>query len=42
MTAMLVALSAIGALMKVFNTVAFDSMAGYFGALSSATGMVPL
>lgn len=33
MVAMLVALSAVGALIKVFNTVAFDSMPGYFGAL---------
>lgn len=33
MIAMLVALSAVGALIKVFNTVAFDSMPGYFAAL---------
>ncbi|NLW21911.1 MAG: ECF transporter S component [Tissierellia bacterium] len=33
MVAMLIALSAIGALIKVFNTVAFDSMPGYFAAL---------
>ncbi|MCF6466764.1 ECF transporter S component [Clostridium sp. Cult2] len=31
--AMLIALSAVGALIKVFNTVAFDSMPGYFAAL---------
>ena len=31
--AMLIALSAIGSLIKVFNTVAFDSMPGYFAAL---------
>ncbi len=33
LVAMLIALSAIGALIKVFNTVAFDSMPGYFAAL---------
>lgn len=33
MIAMLIALSAVGALIKVFNTVAFDSMPGYFAAL---------
>ncbi|HSH36860.1 ECF transporter S component [Schnuerera sp.] len=33
MVAMLIALSAVGALIKVFNTVAFDSMPGYFAAL---------
>ena len=31
--AMLIALSAVGSLIKVFNTVAFDSMPGYFAAL---------
>lgn len=31
--AMFIALSAVGALIKVFNTVAFDSMPGYFAAL---------
>ncbi|MFV9566794.1 ECF transporter S component [Thermoanaerobacter mathranii] len=31
--AMLIALSAVGALIKIFNTVAFDSMPGYFAAL---------
>lgn len=30
---MLVALSAVGSLIKIFNTVALDSMAGYFAAL---------
>ncbi|HHW58554.1 MAG TPA: ECF transporter S component [Clostridia bacterium] len=33
LVAMLIALSAVGALIKVFNTVAFDSMPGYFAAL---------
>lgn len=31
--AMLIGLSAIGSMIKVFNTVAFDSMPGYFAAL---------
>lgn len=31
--AMLIALSYIGSLIKIFNTVAFDSMPGYFAAL---------
>ncbi|MBE3592298.1 MAG: ECF transporter S component [Thermoanaerobacter sp.] len=33
LVAMLIALSAVGALIKIFNTVAFDSMPGYFAAL---------
>lgn len=33
MVAMLIALSAIGALIKIFNTIALDSMPGYFAAL---------
>lgn len=36
--AMLIALSAVGALIKVFNTVAFDSMPGYFAALYLGSG----
>ncbi|QSZ28078.1 ECF transporter S component [Aceticella autotrophica] len=31
--AMLIALSAVGALIKIYNTVAFDSLPGYFAAL---------
>lgn len=33
MTAMLIGLSGVGALVKIFNTVALDSMPGYFAAL---------
>ena len=32
-TAVLIALSAVGAVIKIYNTVAFDSMPGYFAAL---------
>lgn len=38
LVAMLIALSAVGALVKVFNTVAFDSMPGYFAALYLGAG----